>query len=158
MRYASVFFSLSIATLVALVHETPILPTSGQDDPDLYEKAKQLYEQGPMQTRSCVGLLEQQIKNKPSHESAIALLTQIKIHNAQFAAGKKLAETGQSQVRRYHRISPQLYFLAARCRYELGEIESARKDLEMCKGFFNSDADKMWQFSSPTRPPTRTPM
>lgn len=113
---------------------------------ELYQQALDLYRLGPGSADECKELLQRQIQQTPDHERSHELLAKIQMQSAEFVAAKSTAKEAISLAAKKHRISPQMMFLLARCHYETGELDHAKKQLDRCRRFFRRTGEQMWRF------------
>ena len=108
-----------------------------------YDRARTLYNEGPSKAPEILAELDKDLAEHPDSLRALSLKANVEIGIGQFDAAMKTLDRYMEIAGKGGSISPQGYYLRARCLYHMGQYEKARVTIEPFWAFFqDSDESK----------------
>jgi len=108
-----------------------------------YDRARTLYDEGPSKAPEILAELDKELAEHPDSLRALSLKANVEIGIGEFDAAMKTLDRYMEIAGKGGSISPQGYYLRARCLYHMGQYEKARVTIEPFWAFFqDSDESK----------------
>lgn len=108
-----------------------------------YDRARTLYDEGPSKAPEILAELDKDLAEHPDSLRALSLKANVEIGIGEFDAAMKTLDRYMEIAGKGGSISPQGYYLRARCLYHMGQYEKARVTIEPFWAFFqDSDESK----------------
>jgi hypothetical protein len=107
-----------------------------------YEKARELYRQGPGKAKEILGELALELAENPESTQALSLQAYTQIGTGAYDDAMTTLDRHDEVTARQKRISPTAILLRGRCLYFMGRHRDAKIKLERFWAFFQGDPEQ----------------